>query len=140
MVDAANFYANKLMDGRLHRHVQVEIILDVNFQFAGLTTPDDDRSSPRFFSIQLNHGVGENLFQVLAHEMVHVMQYATGQLSPFCENDQIEWQGVPHAFYGNDDTEMWETYPWEIEAEDLEFDLYEEWKAGFIENYLNAAT
>lgn len=47
--------------------------------------------------------------EVMAHEIVHIQQYQTGQL--VYENDQIIWQGYPYTL-----DEEYEKRPWERDA------------------------
>lgn len=125
-VDAARFYASKLMDGRLVRHLNVEIILDNSMEYAGRCCSEDDHPRPRFFLIHLNPAAhGDHILQALAHEMVHVKQYATGELFDFM-NGTVNWMGETHKMLGNDCDE-YESYPWEKESYDLEEELFEDW-------------
>jgi hypothetical protein len=59
-----------------------------------------------------------NTMCTLAHEMVHVRQYATGQLSTCVVSGSIIWKG--RALNNRD---YWTT-PWEIEAYGREVGLY----------------
>ncbi|AGS80972.1 hypothetical protein [Caulobacter phage Cr30] len=125
-VEAAKFYASKLMDGRLVRHLNVEIVLDNSLPYAGKCCSDDDHSKPRYFLIHLNpNAPGDHVLQALAHEMVHVKQYATGELFDFM-NGWVSWKGQKFQMLGNDCDE-YESYPWEKMAYDLEESLFEDW-------------
>jgi hypothetical protein len=71
---------------------------------------------PREFCIEINSQQDERMiFMTLAHELVHVKQFATGEI-----NEQLtKWCGkrIPPS------TEYWDQ-PWEIEAHGREKGLY----------------
>lgn len=122
---AARFFALKLMDGRLVRHLNIEIELDANFMFAGLCVSDDDRPRPRYFTIKINPYASYHLVECLAHEMVHVRQMATGQLIDLGDN-WIIWEGKKYKCLSCDNPDS-VNEPFEEEAYRLADDLYEDW-------------
>lgn len=132
--DAAKFFGLKLMDARVCRHLHLDIEIDGNFGFAGVVQVDDDDPKPKFFTIKINPFAHDHLLQCLAHEMVHVAQYATGQLFDMMDG-QILWEGQKYrgvVAYGENGAGL-EDYPWEEEAYRLEEELYEDWLAIEIE-------
>jgi hypothetical protein len=79
----------------------------------------NSRNMPREFVIEVKQGQSEEeYFRTLAHEMIHVKQYATGEL-----NEQMDlWMGE----VCESDKIAYHKQPWEIEAHDLsEVLLYE---------------
>lgn len=131
VLHAAEFFAGELMDGRLHRHLHVEVVMDPTLEsWAGLTSSDDDRiRKPQFFTIRLNPiADAQELIQALAHEMVHVKQYATGELEDHLDG-QLFWKDELHkgvVSYGGDPDDE-DAPPWEKEAYSLEADLYDDY-------------
>ena len=79
----------------------------------GYCAPCGMRKDPRSFFIMLNPYEETSILQTLAHELVHVAQFATGQLKMF--KTFSRWDGK--KFNGKKD-EMDDYYdsPWEIEA------------------------
>ena len=59
------------------------------------------------------------LLETVAHEMVHVKQYARGELFENIKLQKHRWQGL----YLNKDPEYWDR-PWEIEAHGRETGLF----------------
>ena len=68
----------------------------------------------------------KKVLTTLAHELVHVKQYATGEMRDR-DNAIVEWMGEK---YNQDELEYWE-HPWEIDAYGREVGLY----IRFMRNY-----
>ena len=121
---AVEFYAERLgMTQRLRDKITLFITLEhKSFGFAGLCSWADEPYRPKEFTIQaMSQGIHETL-STLAHEMVHVKQYAKGQLRDLMsKNDMVVWQGVRKTL--SDDTEDYVNQPWEVEAFALETKL-----------------
>lgn len=102
---------------------------------------EDRRTKPREFTIRLDSSNNlSTLIETLAHEMVHVKQYATGEMKDSrLSLDTVYWHGKEidcnkvHYY----------DWPWEIEASGRETGLYvrymeefgythEKWARGFI--------
>jgi hypothetical protein len=82
---------------------------------------NDDNHKARDFTITLNPNLGKrNTLLVLAHEMVHVKQYARGELKDFVRLNRVKWKG---KIYNDRVIDYWEL-PWEIEAHGREKGLY----------------
>lgn len=63
----------------------------------------------RDFKVEIHPGIGvRNIFETLAHEMVHVKQYVDGELNDTMTN----WRGKK---VNSDNIEYW-SQPWELEA------------------------
>jgi hypothetical protein len=73
----------------------------------------------------------DDVFKSLAHEMVHVKQYATRELSDTIVVhrgrvvDTAKWKGVEYKFKAKEDP-YWDA-PWELEAFGREVGLYRRW-------------
>jgi len=84
---------------------------------------EDDEKSPKFYNITLNYSGVESfakMLETLAHELVHVEQFATRRLrnlaKPFTvayEKNHYDTLKVPYY-----------QRPWEIEAHELESSVY----------------
>lgn len=133
---AAEFYAERLgMTQRLRDKITLFIKIErEQFGFAGLCSWLDDYIGPKEFEIQiLDQGKHETL-RTLAHEIVHVKQYAKGQLRDLIsQQDMVVWNGARKKLA--DDTEDYMSQPWEAEAFSMEDKLknafvYQEKKHG----------
>jgi len=105
------------------------IHVDINFKYiaqsgyAGLCEWVDTNVAPREFQITIDKSYGKkNLIQTIIHEMVHVKQYAKGELAERYRGGHTQlWKGIDHNHTAYDDQ------PWEIEAHTLQDTLYEEY-------------
>lgn len=119
---AARFFARYLMSEKLCDNLDIEI----QFESQGANTeghcsPVDHSRRPRMFEIGINPNMQRHkMLQCLAHEMVHVKQYAMGELS----NELItaKWQGK--TFKLTRSFEDYLNWPWEIEAYGRDRSLY----------------
>lgn len=133
---AAEFYAERLgMTQRLRDKITLFITIHHKpFGFAGLCSWLDDYVRPKEFGVQVLHQGKHETLCTLAHEMVHVKQYATGQLRDLMtKKDMVVWEGVRRELA--DETEDYLSQPWETEAFSLEKSLknafvYQERKNG----------
>ncbi len=132
--EAAEFYANILLDPRMARCVELDIEIEKSLEVEGMMISEDDKKNPRFFTIQLrNNKNDDDIFKTLAHEMVHLKQYAKNQLykkfvpakNKKGETLQTSWEGNiwkpkrgEHKYFDS---------PWEIEAYGREVGMFQRW-------------
>lgn len=123
---AAEYYAKELgMTQRLRDKLTLFIKIEKKrFGFSGLCSWFDDPYRPREFEIRiLDEGYAESL-STLAHEMVHVKQYATGKLRDLMSiQDMVVWEGARKPLTEEGDSYL--SQPWEAEAFSLEKPLME---------------
>lgn len=83
-----------------------------------------DRSDrPRCFELTIHRKLPlRKLLETIAHEMVHVKQYARGELYQGSRVNKHRWQGS----WLNTDPDYWDQ-PWEIEAHGREVGLFVRW-------------
>lgn len=135
IIRAANFYANILMDPRMVRKVFLDIEVGKKFHMMGEAIDEDGVKNPRFFTIKLRNAKGDdNIFQTLAHEMVHIKQMCRNELitgvmvakgntvSAACRWKDELWKPTrkEHKYFDA---------PWEIEAFGREVGMYQRWMA-----------
>jgi hypothetical protein len=124
MADAVHFYAEYLMSDRLLRNIHIEVVVETdlirNEKDQAYCVSMSDSGAAREFEISIDAGLGKRaMLLALAHEMVHVKQYARGELKYNSRQRLHRFQGVsysPQHVY-------WEQ-PWEIEAFGRELGLY----------------
>ena len=131
---ATHFYASRLMSDRLSNTLEISINVIKDFyvknKILGEAFPKDDvlgiPSNKQFvINLEWNNKLGKRVLQCLAHEMVHVKQYAKGELKFHERGNLVTFQ---REQYQGD--EYWESL-WEIEAYGREVGLYQKFKPTF---------
>lgn len=119
---ATAFFAKYLMGDRLTKNLDIEIVFEDQGKMAeGHCFPTEHSRKPRMFEIGINPSLRRHkMLQCLAHEMVHVKQYAKGELSS--ELVTAKWQGK--VFNLTNSFEDYLNWPWEIEAYGRDRALY----------------
>jgi hypothetical protein len=116
---AIQFYAQQLMTPKMLENISVKVKfnkkLDV-YGYAGVTDYNDS-NKPREFEIEIHPGIGaHDILETLAHEMVHVKQYAYSEMN----ESATRWRGnkisLKNVDYYNE--------PWEIEAYGMAVGLF----------------
>jgi hypothetical protein len=117
---ALSFFAETLMSKRLCNNITVQVCFGADLENTAVW--EDDNNRPREFKITVNSEAGyRTTLLTLAHEMVHVKQYATGELRDALRGPTLHrWMNKP---YDVKSTEYWD-HPWEIEAYGREYGLY----------------
>lgn len=88
-----------------------------------LAADNADSSRPREFDIEVNRSLRlKTLLSTVAHEMVHVKQFARGELYQSSLTAKHRWQGK----WINKNPNYWDL-PWEIEANGREDGLFARW-------------
>ena len=122
---AAWYYAEKLMGKRLLGSLEITINLKKDLLIKegneGSAIWEDDGYRSREFSIELDTTVKiRNLLITLAHEMVHVKQWAKNEMYEYMEPHMVRFKGEKIHLK---ETDYWD-YPWEIEAYGKQLGLF----------------
>ena len=122
---AAWYYAEKLMGKRLLGSLEITINLKKNLLTKegneGSAIWEDDGYRSREFSIELDTTVKiRNLLITLAHEMVHVKQWAKNEMYEYMEPHMVRFKGEKIHLEETDYCD----YPWEIEAYGKQLGLF----------------
>lgn len=137
IVAASHFYANILMNKRMVNNliVDIEIVREMEDNL-GECFPEDECKNPRYFTIRLLRSADEKLLRALAHEFVHVKQYAKNELGYSKEVSTVRVNSKKEKIPELDLIWMGETWkpkksqcsywdsPWEIEAYGKELGLF----------------
>ena len=84
---------------------------------------EDDERYPNEFHIRADASQPlRRVLETIAHEMVHVKQYAKGELVDLSRCGSTKWQNEVI----NKDTNYWDL-PWEVEAHGKELGLFIRW-------------
>lgn len=85
---------------------------------------DDRVHKPREFTITVDSTVPHRrIMESIAHEMVHLKQYATGEMQDTDSSEVVRWKGL------NINLLQWQYWdrPWEIEAHGKELGIFIRW-------------
>lgn len=135
--EAADFFARQLMHGRMVNNLMIDIEKVRRLDVMGECVNEDDTRNPRWFTINLRDASGDDdVVKTLAHEMVHVKQYAKNEMKTQMRVTRgggfqraTVWQGEVWNPKSKED-EYWDC-PWEIEAYGREVGLYHKWVQRF---------
>lgn len=124
--DSVRFYGKQLFSSRLYKNIKVSII------FEKLPNPinafcqwSDDNNTCREFVITINSKLNKKTTLIaLAHEMIHVKQFAKKELKDYLRSDKVKWKGKVFAL---EKVKYW-SCPWEKEAYKNDGILYEMYK------------
>ena len=118
LVKGLDFYTKELMHRNLSRNLFVTLVVDNKMLDYGerFVTNINDQYKPRKFVVKLNSSMTDPLC-TLAHEMVHIKQYAKGELSP-CHT---KWKSM----HINELNMKYLDLPWEKQAFRYDYQLYE---------------
>ena len=130
VAEAAYFFKDILMPRM--RTLQIDINLNPHYEKKTTSSGDciweDTNRYSREFTINLDSRDDDWMVQTLAHEMVHVKQWARGEMQDIYDHDNgsprktrwksklIDIKNVPY-----------DKWPWEKEALRVEKRLYNEW-------------
>lgn len=111
-IDALEYFAELLFTPQMNRNIRVRVVFRKNLDAVnGWVNVDGYSKSgkPRSFVIEINKNDSEEeIINTLAHEMVHMKQYAYGQLN----ESMTLWRGRE---VDSDKIDYYDQ-PWEIEA------------------------
>lgn len=125
---AADFYASRLMSKRLSDTIEIRVNLQQDYSkkekiLADVFPTDTESFRPKQYEINIDAGMTfKKILISLAHEMVHVKQWAKGELKFHERGNLVTFQKERY-----DGSEYWES-PWEIEAYGREPGLWQKFK------------
>ena len=119
--EAAEFYADILIDPRMSANIILDIDLHKKMDVQGDCVNEDGTKNPRWFTINLRNCKEDDIIETLAHEMVHVKQYAKNELGYRSVATKgkgrtfaTHWMGEEWKPRGKEDPYF--DSPWEVEA------------------------
>ena len=129
--EAARFFAAQLMHARTVQKLVIDLEVVRSLDVTGECISEDEHKNPRYFTIRLKQQPLDDMIRTLAHEMVHVKQYAKNELSKQFRVARggirigSKWHGEFWDPKSKEDG-YWDA-PWEIEAYGREVGLYHKW-------------
>lgn len=132
--DVVVFCSDHLLSPRLSKHIVIELELKKNFADHGdcEVLEYNSQRKARTFKIRLRKKKSmKSLMKTLIHEMVHVKQYALGEMSQYHDRwrDGEDYKDVPYH-----------DLPWEVEARTLENLLYDKYVERSLSNNVQHGT
>lgn len=120
VADFINFCAEKFIDPKILYKLEIQVVLDGKFyeneKCYGQATWLDRPRSPRKFLLDVDtRSKFVFILNTVSHEMVHVKQWANGELYDHFDSSVHTFKGKQYKLEDDD----WETYwevPWELEA------------------------
>ena len=139
LFNAIVFYGEKLMGKRILSGIELKVVyiskLETNCNIVGDCGWEDDNVRPREFTIRLDADLGKRRMLIaLAHEMVHIKQYAKGEMRDMVRCKHTKWF---RETVDMDKVNYWDL-PWEIEAHGREVGLYIRFKQQWHKDAKNA--
>ena len=130
--EIAPWVLQHLVGKKLAKNIELNIKMKKDYRkkegLEGSTYWEDDNHNPREFTIEIDKSLKtEHFIQTLCHELVHVKQYATGEMKDIFKGPfNLLWRGerIDTKRLGMN---YWDQ-PWEIEAFGREDGLYIMWK------------
>lgn len=125
----AEFCIDKLMSFRLSKNLDIRIVFKSNLykktESYGETAYYEDTSlPPKEFLIEIDSNLRlRSMLETIAHEMVHVKQWATGEMKETKHNFITKFK-KDHV--NSEKVDYWDQ-PWEIEAMGREEGLFIQW-------------
>ena len=118
-----NYCAEKLMPRMHNLNIVVKLTTLKDAYGYCLSNEDETTDRPRTFEIEVDRKLRlRRLLETVAHEMVHVKQYARGELYQGVRIAKNRWQGK----WVSNNVDYWDQ-PWEIEAHGREAGLFIRW-------------
>jgi hypothetical protein len=130
VAEAAYFFKDKLMPRM--KTLEIDIHLCPHYEKKTTSSGDciweDTNRYSREFTINLDSSNDDWMVRTLAHEMVHVKQWARGEMQDIYDDDdgspkRTRWKSK----FINIKNIPYEQWPWEKEALRVEKRLYNEW-------------
>ena len=121
---AIKWYGKKLLSDRIYNGISVLIEFnneELGKDYYAFCDWNDTNYRSKEFTITIDPNLSKRtMLLVLAHEMVHVKQYATGEMKDYLKFARTKYRG---KVYDDSELDYWD-YPWEIEAHGRERGLY----------------
>ena len=130
--DAARWMLGYVLGNRLASNIDLNIRFEEDLKntpiYANVTW-EDNNHKPRVFDMEMcNYITDRIMMRVLAHEIVHIRQYATGDLKDLAlQADYCKWKNKLVKVDGQGRVRYWDL-PWEIEARLHEKEVFREWR------------
>lgn len=117
LADGADYFGRELISKRLVE--KIDVVIEFTYpkeSLGGIVMPEEDCLYPKLFYIAIDGKMGTfSKLRTLAHEMVHVKQYAQNELRHDPKERFISWKGKKFDPLIESKKSYWQV-PWELEA------------------------
>ena len=132
ITQACHFFLNELLPIK-QRRIIIHLYFNEKFEDDSHAEVDwvDTNILPNVYQVRFSRKVSKNILKIikcLSHEMIHIKQFAKGELYDHLYEYTVKWKKV--KFNNKDDDGYWER-PWEIEAYRNEFPLFKKFMTKF---------
>jgi hypothetical protein len=122
------FYLKKLLGNSSAKKITLDIIIDKDllktYEMYANISPLEADPRPKHYEMEIDAKLSKKQFLIsLAHEMIHLKQFAKNQMRDLESKKMTRWHG---EYYVEDNIDYWRR-PWEVEAHKGERVLYEEY-------------
>ena len=130
--NATRWMLGYTLGNRLANNIKLKIRITEKLKdsnFYGSVVWEDDNHRPREYDMELcNYLKDSMLYRVLAHEIVHIRQYATGDLKDLASHaDYCKWKNTMVQSEGRGSGSYFDL-PWEVEARKQQGIILGDWK------------
>ena len=130
--NAARWMLGYTLGNRLANNIDLHIRFEEDLKNTSIyatVTWEDNNHKPRVFDMEMcNYLTDRTMMRVLSHEIVHVRQYATGDLKDMANYaDYCKWKNKLVKVEGHGRVRYWDL-PWEIQAREEEKEIFREWR------------
>ena len=129
---AARWMLGYVLGNRLANNIDLTIRFEEELRHTPIFATvmwEDCNHRPRVFDMEVCDYISDRmLMRVLSHEIVHIRQYATGDLKDLALHaDYSKWKNKLVKTDGHGRVRYWDL-PWEIEARKEEKEIFREWR------------
>jgi RNase P/RNase MRP subunit POP5 len=126
--DAVYFYLKRLLGDSMSRKITLDIVIEKDllktYEMYAAISPLEADPRPKHYELEIDAKLPKKQFLVsLAHEMIHLKQFAKDQMRDLETKKMTRWLG---EYYVEENIDYW-ARPWEKEAHDNEIGLYEQY-------------
>lgn len=128
--DAVYFYLRKLLGKSMSQKITLYILIEKDllktYEMYAAISPLETETRPKHYELEIDAKLPKKQFLVsLAHEMIHLKQFAKDQMKDLESKRMTRWLG---EYYIEENLDYW-SRPWEKEAHDNEIPLYQSYLA-----------
>lgn len=123
--DAVYFYLRKLLGKSMSQKITLDILIEKDllktYEMYAAISPLEAETRPKHYELEIDARLPKKQFLVsLAHEMIHLKQFAKDQMKDLETKKMTRWLG---EYYVEENLDYW-SRPWEKEAHENELLLY----------------